>query len=156
MASTTLALWRTLSGKPAGAWVFSKLVCWKAPYFATIRPRFVTLEPGRAEVRMPKRRAVHNHIGTVHAIAMCNLAELAGGTMTDASIPPTHRWIPVGMTVEYLKKATTDLSAVATRPPGQTFALGVDVPVTVEVSDATGQPVFRAVITMRVSPKPAR
>lgn len=45
-----------------------------------------------------------NHIGTVHAIAMCNMAELAGGTMTEVTVPSTHRWIPKGMTVEYLKR----------------------------------------------------
>jgi len=56
---------------------------------------------------------VLNHIGTVHAIAMCNMAELAGGTMTEVTVPATHRWIPKGMTVEYLKKAETDLIAIA-------------------------------------------
>lgn len=45
---------------------------------------------------------------------MCNMAELAGGTMTEVTVPSTHRWIPKGMTVEYLKKAETDLIAVAT------------------------------------------
>lgn len=34
---------------------------------------------------------------------MCNMAELAGGTMTEVTVPSTHRWIPKGMTVEYLK-----------------------------------------------------
>ena len=36
--------------------------------------------------------------------AMCNMAELAGGLMTDVSIPQGSRWIPSGMTVKYLKK----------------------------------------------------
>ena len=64
---------------------------------------------------MTKRRAVTNHIGTVHAIAMCNLAELAAGTMTEISIPPSMRWLPKGMAVEYLKKAESDVEALATR-----------------------------------------
>ncbi len=54
-----------------------------------------------------------NHIGTVHAIAMCNMAELAGGTMTEVTVPSTHRGFPKAWTVEYLKKAETDLIAVA-------------------------------------------
>ncbi|MGK0404366.1 DUF4442 domain-containing protein [Alcanivorax jadensis] len=70
--------------------------------------------PGYGEVKIRKRRPVLNHLGTVHAIAMCNMAELAGSTMTDVSIPLTHSWIPKGMEVEYLKKAETDLTAVAT------------------------------------------
>ncbi|MDX4011252.1 alpha/beta fold hydrolase, partial [Pseudomonas aeruginosa] len=79
----------------------------------SIAPQFVELRPGYAEVTFPKRREVLNHIGTVHAIALCNAAELASGTMTDASIPAGHRWIPRGMTVEYLAKATGDVRAVA-------------------------------------------
>ena len=57
---------------------------------------------------------MHNHIGTVHAIALCNLAELSAGVMTDATIPASMRWIPKGMTVEYLKKATGTMRGVAT------------------------------------------
>ena len=60
------------------------------------------------------RRAVHNHIGTVHAIALCNLAELCAGLMTDASLPRGMRWIPKGMSVRYLKKAHGTLRGVAT------------------------------------------
>jgi len=149
----TLTLWRRFAALPGGAWAFSRLVCAKAPYFATIRPRFAVLEPGRCEVRMRKRRAVLNHIGTVHAIAMCNMAELAAGTMTEVTIPATHRWIPKGMTVRYLKKATTDLAAVAT-PDGVTdWSAPADYPVRVAVTDAHGETVFDAVVTMRVAPK---
>jgi acyl-coenzyme A thioesterase PaaI-like protein len=150
---SVLAIWQRLSKLPAGKWAFSRLVCWKAPYFASVRPRFVSLAPGRCEVRIRKRRAVLNHIGTVHAIAMCNMAELAAGTMTDASVPATHRWIPKGMTVEYLAKAATDLSAVAELNPGQVYGAASDVPVTINVRDTAGKTVFRAVVTMWVSPK---
>src|SRR5688500_19950659 len=106
---STLDLLRWFAAKPVGKWAFSRLLCLKAPYFGSIRPRFVELRAGHCEVRMRKRRAVLNHIGSVHAVAMCNMAELAGGTMTEVSIPPTHRWIPKGMTVQYLKLARTDL-----------------------------------------------
>jgi acyl-coenzyme A thioesterase PaaI-like protein len=146
--SGTLALWSALAEKPGGKWLFSRLVCSKAPYFASIRPRFEELRPGFCEVHMRKRKSVLNHIGTVHAIAMCNMAELAGGTMTDVTVPATHRWIPKGMTVEYLKKATQDLIAVAT--PAATFdwPTAGEYPVSVAVSQRDGELVFRAAITM--------
>lgn len=147
------AAWERLSRLPGGKWAFTRLVCLKAPYFSSIHPRFVDLRPGHAEVSIRKRRAVQNHIGTVHAIAMCNMAELAGGLMTEVTIPPTHRWIPKGMTVEYLRKAETDLRAVATLDPLPVFGDAADLPVTVNVKDTQGQLVFRAVITMWVSPK---
>lgn len=152
--SAALSAWQRLSGLPGGKWLFSRIVCWRAPYFGTIRPRFIDFEPGRAVVHMCKRRRVQNHIGTVHAIAMCNLAELAAGTMIDASIPATHRWIPKGMTVEYRAKAKTDVQAVATLRPDQSFGDSEDVPVDVAIRDRDREDVVHAVITMRVSRRP--
>lgn len=134
---------------PAGLWLFSRAVCWTAPYFASIRPQIRVLQPGRAEVTMKKRRSVQNHLQTVHAIAMCNMAELAGGMCTDVSIPRGSRWIPAGMTVEYLKKAKTDLIAVA---DGQyiDWATTGEVIVPVEVRDTSAELVFRAQIRMNL------
>jgi len=149
----TLSAWQHLSKWLGGKWIFSKLVCLKAPYFSTIHPRFEALRPGYCEVHIKKRRGVLNHIGTVHAIAMCNMAELAGGIMTDVSIPATHRWIPKGMTVEYLGKAKTNLRAIAELSPIPSFDGSSDLPVTVKILDANDKTIFRAVITMLVSQK---
>lgn len=151
--ASTLSIWQRLSAVPGGKWLFSRLVCFKAPYFSSISPRFADLRPGHAVVTMRKRRKVRNHIGTVHAIAICNLAEIAAGTMTDATVPANVRWIPKGMTVEYLAKAATDLVAVATIDPLPNYAAALEVPVKVAVTDANAQLVFRAVITMWVTPK---
>ena len=137
---------------PAGKRIFSKLVCFKAPYFGSIKPRFIELKPGYCEIRFKKRRAVTNHIKSVHAIAMCNVSELAAGSMLEASIPKTMRWIPKGMTVSYLKIARTDLKAVCEisldglENPGE-------FPMTVHVTDDNGEEVFCAVITMYLSLK---
>ena len=150
--NAALAAWRKLEAKPLGKALFSRFVCLKAPYFGTISPRFEELRPGYARVSMRKRRAVTNHIGTVHAIAMCNLAELAAGTMTEVSIPESMRWLPKGMTVEYLKKSTGGIHAVATLPEVAEGA-GREVPATVEMKDDTGEVVCRATITMWVSPR---
>lgn len=111
------------------------------------------LRPGFCEVHIRKRRRVLNHIRTVHAIAMCNMAELAGGTMTEVTVPSNYRWIPKGMTVEYIAKAETDLKAVAQIDPLPRFAAAAELPVTVTVTDTADQTVFRAVITMWVSPR---
>jgi acyl-coenzyme A thioesterase PaaI-like protein len=150
-----LGMYRKLAALPAGKTAFTKAVCLKAPYFGSIDPVIDALRPGYCEVHIKDRRAVHNHLGTIHAIAMCNMAELAGGMLTDVSIPTSHRWIPKGMTVEYLAKARGDLRAVAALDPLPTFAEALDLPVTVNVLDRAGTTVMRAVITMRVSPKPA-
>lgn len=135
--------------KQAGTEQFSAMIGQVAPYFASIAPRFVELRPGYAEVKFPKRREVLNHIGTVHAIALCNAAELVAGTMTDASIPAGVRWIPRGMTVEYLAKASGDVRTVADGSALDWSALGdIKVPVMAYVGDTA---VLRAEITMYLS-----
>ncbi len=147
----SLMLWQRLSPLPAGRWLFARLVCRRAPYFATIRPRIVELRHGRCEVRIRKRRAVENHLGTVHAIAICNMAELAAGLASDATVPATHRWIPKGMTVDYLRKAGTDLRAVAELELIPALGEKAELPVYVTAYDESGESVFRATIRMWLS-----
>jgi uncharacterized protein (TIGR00369 family) len=150
--SEALDAWEKLQKLPFGRFFFSRFICFKAPYFASISPRFQELRPGFARVSMRKRRAVTNHIGTVHAIAMCNLAELAAGTMTEVSIPRAMRWLPKGMQVEYLRKAQGDVEATA-RVEAVSEGAARDVPVSVDIKDGRGETVCRAVITMWVSPR---
>jgi acyl-coenzyme A thioesterase PaaI-like protein len=153
MSAPLLTLYRRMQRWPAGNWLFSRAVCVKAPYFASIAPRITLLEPGRCEGRIAHRRKVTNHIGTVHAIALCNLAELTAGLMVDASLPRGMRWIPKGMEVTYLAKATGTQHAVAT--PAQPIVAadaGYALPVHVQVRDDAGTPVFDAHIQMWVSP----
>ena len=154
MPASVLDLYRRITAWPAGHWLFSRAVCFKAPYFSSIRPRIELLEPGRCVASLRHRRAVTNHIGTVHAIALCNLAELAGGLAIDATLPPSMRWIPKGMSVEYLHKAVGTMRAVAA--PAQPVVgadAGYELPVEVEVTDPSGEAVFRARIAMWVSPR---
>ncbi|MGF6110405.1 DUF4442 domain-containing protein [Pseudomonas sp. ADAK2] len=133
----------------AGPEAFSKMVCQMAPYFSTINPVFSELRQGYASVQVPFSKEITNHLGTVHAIAMCNAAELAAGTMTNVSIPEGARWIPKGMTVEYLAKAKTNVTAVANGEAVDWSTEG-DKIVPVDVHDAEGKKVFTARITMNV------
>lgn len=137
---------------PFGKSIFSKVLCFKAPYFGSIKPLFLELRPGYCEILLRKRRAVTNHIGSVHAIAMCNVSELAAGTMLEASLPDTMRWIPKGMTVSYLKIAKTDLKATCEMSLESLEEAG-ELPIEVKVTDTNETEVFNAVITMHISPK---
>jgi acyl-coenzyme A thioesterase PaaI-like protein len=104
---------------------------------------------------MRKRRAVENHIRTVHALAMGNLCELAAGMVTEVTIPSTMRWLPRGMTIEYLRKAASDVTATARLARTEWPGAPENVAVPVSVIDANGTEVVRAVITMYITPKRA-
>ena len=151
-----LQIYDRMSRWPAGRWLFTRVVCFRAPYFGSIRPCFVDLRAGLAEARMRKRRAVQNHIGTVHAIAMANLCELVAGTMIEVTLPSSMRWIPKGMKIEYRGKAATDLRARAQLDPLPQFDGAMDVVVPVDVLDTADNVVVHADIVMWVSPRPPR
>ena len=150
MSASALQLYTKLARYPGGKWLFSKLVGWRAPYFASIGGVFKELRSGFVEVHLRNRRKVHNHIGTVHALAIGNLCELAAGTLIEASLPKHLRWIPKGMTISYLKKATTDLRAVCEIVGPESLQPG-ELPMKVEVFDRNNVVVVAAVITMWVS-----
>lgn len=133
----------------AGPEAFSKMTCQMAPYFSTINPLMTELRAGFASVQVPFCREITNHLGTVHAIALCNAAELVAGMMTNVSIPDGARWIPKAMQVNYLAKAKTDVIAVADGSQIDWNTEG-DVNVPVMITDTTGKEVFTASITMNI------
>ncbi len=147
-----LNLWKKLSTKPLGKWLFTRAICFKAPYFATISPHFEELTPGYARVSMKLRRRVQNHIQSVHAIAMCNLAELGAGTMMEASLSKNMRWLPRGMSVQYLKVARTNLVAECVAHDIDDGPAR-DVIVTCDIKDAEGNIVCHADVAMYISPR---
>ena len=148
-----LDLWKTSSALPLGARVFSFAFSQKAPYFATVRPRFTVVEPDRAELVIRKRRRVHNHIGTLHAIALCNGLEAAMGALAEASVPEGKRWIPKGMEVTYTAKATSDITCMADTDPAQWTSDDPDLPVQVKGVRDDGTVVIEGVIKLWVTPK---
>lgn len=137
---------------PCGLWLFSKVICFIAPYFGSIRPVFTKLEQGYGEAKIKKRWRVQNHIGTVHAIAMANLCEFVAGTTLEISLPTSHRWIPKSMNINYLAKAQSHLVA-KTKLPGENWPDAGSYIVHVDVIDNNQQVVVTADIEMYVSKK---
>jgi acyl-coenzyme A thioesterase PaaI-like protein len=154
--ANVLALHRNAQRVPlVGERLFSFAFAQVAPYFWSIRPRFTVIEPNHAEVVIPKRRGVQNHIGTVHAIALCNGLEAAMGVLAEASIPADRRWIPKGMEVSYTAKATSDITCIAETDPEQWTGGDPDVPVRVKGVRDDGTVVIEGVIRLWVTKKPA-
>ncbi len=147
---SVLTAYNKLQGLPLGKYIFSKAVCLMAPYFKTIRPRFAELRPGYGRITMKNRRAVRNHLNSVHAVAMCNLCELAGGTTLEVTLPPHLRWIPSSMEVEYLRIAKTDLTGTCVITAESIKGKGA-LPVRVSVTDTKGTEVMKATINMHIT-----
>lgn len=146
----TAALLAKFKKFPGGLWLFSRALCFRAPYFSTIRPTFTLLEPGRGEAKFKKRRAVQNHLGTVHAIAIANLCELVAGVTLEISLPSSHRWIPKSMKINYLAKASSDVRAKTSITLGA-FPDSGSVNMLVEVLDEADVKVVTAEIEMYIS-----
>ncbi|MDS1113854.1 hotdog fold domain-containing protein [Gordonia westfalica] len=154
--SSTYALRKKLPDNALGNVLFSLGLVAKAPYFGTVLPLVQEMEPGYARVTAPNWFGVHNHIGTFHAIAACNLAEAAMGVLMEATTPTSHRWIPKAMQTAYLTKATTRLTAEARLADDVDFdaiTTGTDVTVSVSIVDTKGVEVVHCDITTWVTPK---
>jgi acyl-coenzyme A thioesterase PaaI-like protein len=133
-----------------GRGAFSLAFALKAPYFLTIAPTLVELRPNHAEVRVRKWWGVHNHIGTVHVIAVANGLEMAMGALAEATVPAHLRWIPKGMELEYLAMADSTLLAAADTDPADWVGPG-EIDVRVQATRDDGTVVVRGVIRLYIS-----
>lgn len=157
--TSTYRLWEKLTRYPMGSRLFTAAVSLKAPFFRTSLPHVVELRPGKCVVTGPDWWGNRNHIGTFHVIAACNLAEMAMGMLAEATVPTSHRWIPVGMVTKYPTKSTGGLTVTAELPELPDFATitsGRDLEVPIRFVDAAGNEPIEASITIRLSPKKKR
>lgn len=148
-------LWDRLHGLPGGRTLFTRMIGFVAPYTGTIRAKVVHLERGRAEVVMPDRPSVRNHLRCVHAIALANLAELTGNVAVAYALPDTARFIVAGMELAYVKKARGPITGTCTSPVPETDA-SQEYRVPVTLLDAQGDVVVRATLRTLVGPKRRR
>jgi acyl-coenzyme A thioesterase PaaI-like protein len=144
-------LWRTLSPLPGGTWIFSRLLGFMVPYTGSIRPHVRVLEPGHARVEVRDRRAVRNHLRSVHAIALANLAEVTSGLAMLVGLPPNVRGIPTAISIQFQKKARGPLvgeSSVSI--PSVTGPVEHDV--RASIHDRAGELVAEATVRWRLAP----
>jgi len=147
--------WDLLASLPGGKMLFSKLVGRGAPYTGTIGATIAELRPGFAQVVMPDRRGVRNHLQSVHAVALANLAECAGNLALAYSLPDDARFIVTGLEIEYTKKARGPITGLADcQVPGT--ATRAEYTITVSLRDGSGEEVARAYLHSLVGPKPGR
>ncbi len=103
-------------------------------------------------VVLPDRRRVRNHLNSVHAIALANMAELSTGLAMISGLPSGINGILIGLNVTYEKKARGELRAECkcTVPTGDTRQ---EVPIETTITDRAGDVVTRATATWLVGPQ---
>jgi acyl-coenzyme A thioesterase PaaI-like protein len=150
-----LQRWRLLQRIPGGPWLFSRVLARMVPYSGSIAARIRVLEPGYARVELPDRRRVRNHLDSIHAVALLNLAELAGGLAMMAALPAGVRGIVTSLHIDYVKKGRGTLIAEChCQLPAQVATLSDDMEykVLATIRDATDNCVARAEVCWRLGP----
>ena len=150
-----LRLWHTLGPYPGGRWLFQRIFAWTVPYSASTAPRVRVLAPGHAEVEIPDRRANRQHLGSVHAIALMNVAEMASGLAMMAGLPDGVRGIVREIRMDYLKRARGTIRAVS-RVELPTVTGDQDFDVTADCLDPSGAIVARATVRWRIGLIPTK
>jgi acyl-coenzyme A thioesterase PaaI-like protein len=108
--------WMRFRDLPGGPWFFSRIFGFAIPYSGSVSPRILVLQPGRAVIAMGDRRGVRNHLASIHAVALTNLAEMTTGLALGYGLPDGMRTILVRVECEFLKKARGTITATCDAP----------------------------------------
>jgi len=145
--SIVMDKWNHAKGSRLRRWLFSRGVGRFAPYTGTIGAQIQVLEPGRSVVTMRDRKAVRNHLNSVHAVALTNLVELSGSLAIIASLPPETRMIPIRLETDFVKKGRGLMTAESNCVIPSTNEKA-ELPAIVVIRDGSGDEVARGRVTV--------
>lgn len=137
------------------SWLSSRLITWafrsKVKLSGTVGIDILETDLKRVTFQQKNRKKVQNHIGSVHAAGMALLAESATGFIVGVNLPGDKLPLMKTMNLNYVKRATGDLQAVAELSEEQLQQIQTldkgEVSVKVTVTDANGiEPVVAEMI----------
>ncbi len=143
--------WERMRRLPAGDRLFSFVLGRMVPYTGSIGAVVRELGPGHARVELSDRRKVRNHLDSIHAVALMNLAEMATGLALNVGLPDDAWAILVHLEIDYVKKARGTLTSEGTAEPPKTNERR-EVEVAAVIRDASGEVVAKAEARWLVGP----
>lgn len=147
-----LKSWKKLGHSVIGRKLFNFLLARIVPYSGNIKAEVMSLGDGNVTVAMKDRRAVRNHLKSIHAIALANLGELVSGLAMFSKIPNATRAIVVDLEIKYLKKARGRLIATGKARPPEIIDSPTTSIVEAEIKDAAGDVVATIKVHWLLSP----
>lgn len=124
-----LNLLSTVIRVPLMSWLFGRVI----KFAGTSKVQIEQLQFTESKLKLKNRKIVQNHIGTVHAAATALLGESATGFLLGMHVPDDRIPLLKSMQVDYIKRCSGDLTAVATLTDQQIATIRVEEKGNVEI-----------------------
>jgi len=150
-----MATWNRWHRYPGGRWLLSRIIGWRIPFTGKTYPLIEHMAPGEGRVSMKDRRSVRNHLRSIHFGAIATFAEFPSAIAMLAAAPPGIRYIMVELSIQFVKKARGRITASCQFDPALVVEVTEprDLPLNVDVVNASGERVAQARYVWRIAPK---
>lgn len=142
--------WRATRKVPFGDKIFAFALGRIVPYTGALGSEVKVIEKGRCLVELSDRRIVRNHLGSIHAMALANLAEICSGLCMLYTIGNQYRGILSGFQISYFKKARGRLFAECLFSPSEDTLKNPEIKIPVVIKNSDGVVVAEAVATWNI------